>query len=102
VIIRGLVVCGLRDGVWLRDYVWAFVFAGVARTKLGCLFRLDQDPEERNDLGGTAEYSSRATDMQAMILEARGHAYIPSRGGTDRRACGAAVARGGFWGPFAV
>ena len=71
-----------------------------SNNKLGCLFRLDIDPEERTDLGALNEYRSRAAQMQAAILKARESAYNPRRGHTDQRACEAALARGGFWGPF--
>jgi hypothetical protein len=64
------------------------------------LSQLDTDPEERHDVGAAPEQRSRVNTMHAAVMAGRASAYNPVRGNTDPRACIAALARGGFWGPF--
>jgi hypothetical protein len=64
------------------------------------LSQLDTDPEERHDIGAVPEQRSRVNTMHAAVMAGRASAYNPVRGNTDPRACIAALARGGFWGPF--
>ena len=71
-------------------------------SKLGCLFALNEDPEERVDLGALPEQQARVSSMLVEIVAARAQAFNPHRGRPDPRACESALHKwGGFWGWFA-
>merc|ERR1712110_1269341 len=75
----------------------------MAAGKVGCLFRLDVDPEERADLAWSEDtkLQERTRQMETAIVAARKSAWNPVRGGIDKQACKVALERyGGVWGPF--
>mmetsp|Transcript_22600 Transcript_22600/g.44013 ORF Transcript_22600/g.44013 Transcript_22600/m.44013 type:complete len:550 (-) Transcript_22600:210-1859(-) len=65
----------------------------------GCLFKLDEDPTEHNNL---AETKPDVVEVLAKILdEAQTTVFSPSRGKLDAElSCAAAQKYGGYWGPF--
>eukprot|EP00750_Incisomonas_marina_P001269 INCI1106.2.p1 GENE.INCI1106.2~~INCI1106.2.p1 ORF type:complete len:597 (+),score=61.47 INCI1106.2:143-1933(+) len=65
---------------------------------MGCLFDLDRDPEERDNL--VATFPEIADIMRERILQLNAAVYNPDRGVDDGSACRAALARGQVWGPF--
>ena len=74
---------------------------GSGSGKAGCLFRLDEDEGEYNDLGGDTDQAARLNTMLDAIHAGRKDAYNPKRGKSDPKACEAAVNLfGGYWGPF--
>lgn len=65
----------------------------------GCLFDLRADPSETTSLA--ASQPALFTQLLARVDELQGGVYSPVRGdAADPRACDAALARGGYWGPF--
>ena len=67
----------------------------------GCLYNLDVDPNEHNNLGGDDKYAAVAAQLFAMLQLHNGTTFSPDRGNVDPGACAAARATyGGFWGPW--
>ena len=69
----------------------------------GCLFRLDADPTEHEDVSGDPANAARVTTMGALLKKLNASAFTPDRGAGPafEASCGAAHARwDGFWGPF--
>ena len=72
---------------------------GVSGT--GCLYNLDADPTEQNDLGGSAEFAAVKAELFGMIQHHNATTFTPDRGPVDPAACVAAKSRyGGFYGPW--
>ena len=69
-------------------------FAG----KAACLFELNSDPGEHNDIA--AAHPDVVGAMLARMEEIEATAYVPNRGTDTGEACKAAAARGGYFGPF--
>ena len=65
----------------------------------GCLFDLQTDPTESRSVA--SEQPALFERMLAAVDAASATAYSPDRGKPDPRACAQAIARGGYWGPFA-
>ena len=68
-----------------------------SRGKLGCLFNIVQDPEERNDLALTMP--DKAAEMMGRLKAAQANWFNPDRGQPDQAGCDIAKATG-FWQPF--
>ena len=71
--------------------------------KEGCLFQLDDDPTEHEDVSGDPANAARVLKMGALLKRLNASAFTPDRGsGPDfETSCGAAHSRwSGFWGPF--
>jgi len=68
--------------------------------KIGCLFNIMEDPEERNDLGEDARYIDLGYKMLARLNEYRETNYNPGRGGESYLSCIAGFHYGGFSGPY--
>ena len=64
----------------------------------GCLYDVYADPNEYNNI--IASKQEVWETMLARIDEVQKGVWSPVRGTTDPRACEAAIANGGFWGPF--
>ena len=65
----------------------------------GCLFRLDVDATEHDDLA--AYEPVRVAKMTQLVAQANQTVYKPVRGNFDPKACSAAFGKwGGSWGPF--
>ena len=84
---------------------WATIENCTTPQKLGCLFDIFGDPSERSNLALTnsslwSRMLARVDELQAGLASGP-EIYSPVRGKRDPRACAAAKARGGYWGPFA-
>jgi len=67
----------------------------------GCLYNLDADPTEHDDLGGDDRYSAVAAQLFAMLQQHNATTFSPDRGKVDPGACAAARdSYGAFWGPW--
>ena len=67
----------------------------------GCLYNLDADPTEHNDLSGDQRYAQVAAQLFAMIQQHNATTFSPDRGSVDPAACAAAQgSHSGFWGPW--
>ena len=66
--------------------------------KGGCLFNVFTDPTEHDDVA--AQHPDIVASLYARLLELQTTAFTPDRGTDDGAACTAAMAYGGFWGPF--
>ena len=66
--------------------------------KGGCLFNVFTDPTEHNDVA--AANPTIVADLMQRILFWQQTAFSPNRGTADLKACDAALAYGGYWGPF--
>lgn len=65
----------------------------------GCLYNIRVDPEERNNLNETMPDVLK--EMQGKLKEHLKTFFNPDRGGTDPKACEAAIHKyGGYWGPW--
>jgi hypothetical protein len=66
----------------------------------GCLFRIDVDPTEHEDLADV--YPQRVQTMLAELRKHNASTFSPDRGTPDLDgACDAALKQhGGFWGPW--
>jgi len=65
----------------------------------GCLFRVETDPGEHENLA--AALPQRWAAMMARLLAINATFFAPDRGKKDPAACAAALGRwGGFWGPW--
>lgn len=65
----------------------------------GCLFELNSDPLEANDVA--AANPDRVASMRKKLMAYEDTAFNPHRGPTDPAACAIAEGEyGGFWGPF--
>ncbi len=72
-----------------------------------CLYRLDQDPTEHDDLqpavaaGADPVAAAVAADLLARVAAANATGFHPNRGDEDAASCLAAVETwGGYWGPW--
>ena len=72
--------------------------AGKAAGKAGCLFELSSDPGEHNDIALLRP--DVLAQMLARMDEIEATTYVPDRGADTGEACTAAMARGGYFGPF--
>jgi hypothetical protein len=72
--------------------------AGVVANKVGCLFNVLEDPEERDDLAEVMP--GKVQELLGKMRAAEAAWFNPHRGLPDPRACQVAEATG-FWGPFA-
>ena len=64
-----------------------------------CLFRLDIDPSEYEDVSG--DNPAMVTKLLAELATAQAGVYSVDRGPTDKGACEAAMGKyEGFWGPW--
>ena len=70
----------------------------------GCLFDVGVgvagDMGERVDLAGDPAHAGVLQELQGKLAAANRGIFSPNRGGFDARACAAAAANGGYWGPF--
>ena len=68
--------------------------------KTGCLFRLDVDPTEHNDLAHSEP--ARLAAMKQQVASAQRNVFSPKRGKPQlQQACSAAEKLwDGFWGPW--
>ena len=64
----------------------------------GCLYDVFADPSEHHNLASGMPEQWEA--LYAQLLKANETVYSPVRGNRSELACTAAVAAGGFWGPF--
>eukprot|EP01065_Artemidia_motanka_P003145 TRINITY_DN1149_c0_g1_i1.p1 TRINITY_DN1149_c0_g1~~TRINITY_DN1149_c0_g1_i1.p1 ORF type:complete len:513 (+),score=194.27 TRINITY_DN1149_c0_g1_i1:77-1615(+) len=79
--------------------VWGPSNTGVRCTcGAGCLYNLDEDEEEHNDL--SAANPAKLAELQAKLRAARGTVYAPYRGDVDEAACAANERAGGYWVPW--
>jgi hypothetical protein len=66
-----------------------------------CLFRLDTDPGEHDDLAARPEYADVAADLKLRMDAANKTGFHPDRGQEDPQSCIAALQQhGGYWGPW--
>ena len=66
-----------------------------------CLWRIDQDPTENEDLSKDPANLERIQKMKTAAEAANATTFSPNRGTTDRLACTTAQGKwGNFWGPF--
>jgi len=66
----------------------------------GCLFNVENDPNERNSLAQANETLFRGLLQRVDEAQASVEVYSPVRGRPDSRACRSAEDRGHYWGPF--
>lgn len=66
----------------------------------GCLFDVAADMSERRDLAAEPAHAAVLALLQQKLATANKANFNPSRGHFDQRACDAAAANGGYWGPF--
>jgi arylsulfatase I/J len=66
----------------------------------GCLFELLSDEGERYDLAARQASERVLQTMHVRLQAMRESALLITAGSTDQRACDAAMAYGGFWGPW--
>jgi len=65
--------------------------------KIGCLFDVVNDPEERHDI--VLEMPEKAAEIYTKMQAAQKTWYNPNRGKPNKHACGLAISTG-FWRPF--
>merc|ERR1712107_943926 len=65
--------------------------------KIGCLFNVVDDPEERKDLA--LEMPEKAAEIYAKMQDAQKTWYNTDRGSPNKHACGLAISTG-FWRPY--
>lgn len=69
----------------------------------GCLYNLDADPNEHNDVAADPAHAALAAELFAMLQTHNSTTFTPNRGPVDPKACAAAVGvHGGFWGPWVL
>ena len=69
-------------------------------TSPGCVFDLDADPNEHNDMGSTAPLTI-VSELHRRLRVAQDSVFSPNRGDVDPAAClRATTTDGGFWGPW--
>ena len=64
----------------------------------GCLFDIEQDPNEHTDLALTLP--AKALDLRTELARLNLALFQPGRGAMDVEACYAGVSHGGYYGPF--
>jgi len=67
----------------------------------GCLFNLEEDPFEREDLAHSPTHSTIAFGLMLDLVELNRTLFKPDRGMPTVEACLQGVANGRFYGPFA-
>lgn len=68
----------------------------------GCLFDVERDPTEENDLSGNPDFTERLENMMKELAVHNGTLFLPGRGETHLSACQSAMYNGGgHFGPFA-
>ena len=78
---------------------WNTITQVCGRTvETGCLYDVYADPNEYNNIIASKQEVWKT--MLARMDEVQKGVWSPVRGNTDPRACEAAIANGGFWGPF--
>ncbi len=65
---------------------------------IGCLFNLEDDPNETNDLA--VALPGKVEELGALLDEFGETLFIPDRGTESADACGSLAERGGYYGPF--
>jgi hypothetical protein len=69
----------------------------------GCLYNLDADPNEHNDVAADPANAALVAELFAMLQTHNSTTFTPNRGPVDPKACAAAVGvYGGFWGPWVL
>lgn len=66
----------------------------------GCLFNIQEDPFENQDLAKHSKFQKIRDDMKARLQELNKGIYRPNRGTTDPAACAQVEVNGGFYGPW--
>jgi hypothetical protein len=64
----------------------------------GCLYDIESDPYEYNNLAATQPRDWER--LYAIAMEEEKKVFSPQRGSKDPKACKAVEKNGGFWGPF--
>merc|ERR1712217_1002618 len=74
---------------------------GASKCAPYCLYRLDKDPGEHDDLADDESTKAIAAELGARIVAAQKTGFRPKRGSQDPASCITAIERyGGFWGPW--
>ncbi|CAE8657425.1 unnamed protein product [Polarella glacialis] len=66
----------------------------------GCLFNIEKDPTEHDDLARKPESADTLLSMQAQLETFNKKNFSPKRGEPQVQACETAMDNGGFYGPF--
>jgi len=66
----------------------------------GCLFNVDEDPNERNDLADADEFKEIGSELKKLLEEANKSNFNPNRGKSSEEGCNTALKNGGYLGPF--
>lgn len=66
----------------------------------GCLFNVDLDPNERNDLADQPQHAATLAKMQDLLRKENAGHFAPARGVPQLSACENSIDVGGFYGPF--
>mmetsp|Transcript_61810 Transcript_61810/g.171314 ORF Transcript_61810/g.171314 Transcript_61810/m.171314 type:complete len:688 (-) Transcript_61810:103-2166(-) len=66
----------------------------------GCLFDVEADPTEHNDLAKDPKFAQKLAEMQATLAELNKALFAPDRGEGQLKACITAINNGGYYGPF--
>ncbi|KAK3250666.1 hypothetical protein CYMTET_39964 [Cymbomonas tetramitiformis] len=64
----------------------------------GCLFNVEDDPTEHNDLSGS--HPQRLEALQTLLSQLNRSNFNPGRGSMSRQSCMKALEVGGYYGPF--
>ena len=67
----------------------------------GCLFNIEEDPNETNNLAGDGgEHDEVAAELRGLLDQHRQTLFMPDRGVEDVKACEHSVSIGGYYGPW--
>jgi len=66
----------------------------------GCLFNVEADPTEHQNLAGKKEYAEKLASLQTELQLLNKKIFRPLRGNPSVDACEVAIDNGGFYGPF--
>lgn len=67
----------------------------------GCLFNIEEDPNETNNLAGDGgDHDETAAELRGLLEEHRQTLFMPDRGVEDVKACEHSVSIGGYYGPW--
>jgi len=67
----------------LAEHVWAHDCG----YEPGCVFDVEEDPGERNDLRNVAGYEGKGEELKKLLEEANKSLFKPNRGGSSVEAC---------------
>ena len=66
----------------------------------GCLFNIEEDPNETNNLSGNGKNVDLMVELMGLLEEHRTTLFTPNRGVEDVKACENSITNGGFYGPW--